>query len=223
MPLKRFTDVAVRLPGNVAVLDVLETALVIPPSEGKRGLQGAREFEAFVLRKTDSEPGYSIAWIHLGSAEPINQAVREGRHQLSTPLPSTAPAASGVGQVTAGAPTSPEKGDGLAAQRLRRMVWEPIEPELHAEHDRRSTERVESREQARQTNLTLQERPVHGLNVHDVDRINVLDVGLDLELARTRRREAALDLLAVTLLMTPPPTEPAYSSISTGVPTGTRS
>jgi CHAT domain-containing protein/tetratricopeptide (TPR) repeat protein len=106
-----FADLLARLPPDTAVVDMVYAGLLEPSTERPGEWQRSHQYEAFVLRKSDRPPGYSVAWVHLGPARPIHQAVREWRQNL---LRGTASPAD------AGAP----------ARELRRLAWEPLEPHL---------------------------------------------------------------------------------------------
>jgi CHAT domain-containing protein len=100
------------LPHDSAVVDVIRAAVWNPPPEGKGRLRREWQYEAFVVRPADNEAGYTARWVHLGRAEPIEQAVRTWLHQIRS-------------------------GRGGAAQRgrspsvqLRELLWERIEPHL---------------------------------------------------------------------------------------------
>jgi CHAT domain-containing protein len=113
----RFADLALQLPPAAAVLDVIQMTLWEPPAEGKGQFHRTRHYEAFVLRKTATSPGYRVAWVHLGPAEPIDQAARAWRQDLLR-----------SGGIVEGAPV-PATAEG-PERRLRRLVWEPVETHL---------------------------------------------------------------------------------------------
>jgi CHAT domain-containing protein/Tfp pilus assembly protein PilF len=106
----RFTDLEARLPAGVAVVDLVKMNLIEPavtPTETRK----YSHYEAFVLRKADMPQGGSVAWVRLGPAQAIEQAVHEWRRHLL----------SANGQ--AASVQAPER-------TLRRLVWEPIETHL---------------------------------------------------------------------------------------------
>ncbi len=106
-----FADLAARLPARTAVLDVVRTILFEQPADGKGRSRGTLHYEAFVLRRSDRAPGYALAWVHLGPAKPIDEAVRAWRQSLL---------ATGAASSRADA----------RAKDLRRLVWQPVEPHL---------------------------------------------------------------------------------------------
>jgi tetratricopeptide (TPR) repeat protein len=110
-------DLARLLPAHTAVVDVVQVGVWRRPAAGV-GLEQTREYEAFVLRRADGDPGYTVAWKHLGPAPPIDEAVTQWRaalHPDGDRGPTGAPAREGA--------EPPE-------QRLRRLVWDQVEPEL---------------------------------------------------------------------------------------------
>jgi CHAT domain-containing protein/Tfp pilus assembly protein PilF len=108
-----FTDLAARLPRGVAVIDLVQTVLWEPSPASPGRLQVTVQYEGFVLRHREKAPAYSLSWLHLGRAEPIERAVRAWRKALQDT--ERGPRAT--------APEAPE-------QTLRRLVWEPLERHL---------------------------------------------------------------------------------------------
>jgi CHAT domain-containing protein/Tfp pilus assembly protein PilF len=106
-----FAELLARLPPGTAVVDLVSTTFQEASIKRQGDVEGARHYEAFVLRKSDRPPGYSVAWVHLGPGRPIHQAVREWRQSL---VRATAP------------PADTE----APARDLRRLAWEPLEPHL---------------------------------------------------------------------------------------------
>lgn len=106
-----FTRLAAVLPPDVAVVEL--TAIPLP-------LRLTGGYGAFVLRRTAAAPGYAVAFIHLGEAEPIDSAVTSWREELlgeELRAPARRPA---------GQPAADDGQDGT----LRALVWEKIAPHL---------------------------------------------------------------------------------------------
>jgi CHAT domain-containing protein len=102
-----FSHLAARLPGDMVVVDLVRS--------DHHGVEA--RYEAFVLSKSEDKSGYSLKWIRLGAVGPIDEAVGQMRVRLNgrgslEPLPPVRPSVA-----------SP-------AERLRRLVWEKIEPAL---------------------------------------------------------------------------------------------
>jgi hypothetical protein len=114
-----FDKLAARLSRNTAVLDIVEVTLFEPPSAGKGELKMPRHYEAFVLRRRDGPIAHRLAWVHLGPAQPINEAAEQWRLDLS-----------GRGLEVERTSRS-EAAKEPPAQRLRQLVWDKIEPHLH--------------------------------------------------------------------------------------------
>ena len=98
-------DLAKLLPRNAAVVDLVK--VFVPEESGRKG---AWEYDAFVMRRAEAAPGYTVAWIHLKLAEPIEQAATTWRKTFQA-----------SGDAAAGQ---------AAAHKLRRLVWEPLEAHL---------------------------------------------------------------------------------------------
>ncbi|MBV8076029.1 MAG: CHAT domain-containing protein [Planctomycetaceae bacterium] len=95
------------LPCDVALIDVLEYTHLSPPPERKGELKRERRLIAFVIRA--DRP---IARVELGPLKPVQEAIDAWRPILRLEQP---------------APRDEQ--DGPAA-RLRRLVWNPLEPHL---------------------------------------------------------------------------------------------
>jgi CHAT domain-containing protein len=106
-----FADLAAKLPRGTAVVDIVDVVMLEPVKKGSTDLHGTRHYEAFVLQPAAG--GYSLDWVHLGPAAPIDKEIRAWRKLITARQPP--PAA----EVAA----APE-------QRLRKLVWEPIERKL---------------------------------------------------------------------------------------------
>jgi tetratricopeptide (TPR) repeat protein len=117
-----FPQLMQRLPADVAVVDFIQTTLWEPPPDGKGALKRTRHYEAFVLRKPRHEMSPTIAWIHLGPAEPIDRAENAWRREISAGI---------AGQEVA-SQQEPKQSPEIAASgpKLRRLLWEPLEPHL---------------------------------------------------------------------------------------------
>jgi tetratricopeptide (TPR) repeat protein len=105
-------DLVALLPKQAAVIDIIRAAVWNPPPEGKGKLTQRWHYEAFVLRRANNEAGYTARWVHLGQAEPIEQAARTWLTQIRA-------GRSGAAQF--GSPPQ---------TLLRELLWEPIEPHL---------------------------------------------------------------------------------------------
>jgi CHAT domain-containing protein/Tfp pilus assembly protein PilF/Leucine-rich repeat (LRR) protein len=105
------SDLAACLPADGAVVDLVRFVL-FEPGSGQE-LTGTLHYDAFVLRP-DMKKKYSLSWIHLGPARPIDEAIDKWRKILM----------SGPGRWTGL--------DLLSAPQdeLRRLVWAPIEEKL---------------------------------------------------------------------------------------------
>src|SRR5262249_32507189 len=106
------------LPEDVAVVDCVYS---VSRSRKVAGVGTDEEqlfYEAFVLRKPRNAKDGPITWVHLGEAGPIDRAVAEWRKA--------------IGQKKGG----PQEGEtekqrqALPQFRLRRLVWERLEPHL---------------------------------------------------------------------------------------------
>ncbi len=104
-----FDDLAALLDEKTAVVDVIATRLWEAPEKGGKP-SGEQHYEAFVLRSSLDEPGYTVDWIHLGPTESIDEAVDQWRAELT-------------GQTVQQTTDSPE-------QILRQRIWDKIEPSL---------------------------------------------------------------------------------------------
>ncbi|MFP6750919.1 MAG: CHAT domain-containing protein, partial [Pirellulaceae bacterium] len=100
------------LPDQTALVDILKVTVWTRPKEGKGALNSEQHYEAFVVRRIDAEPGYSVQWVHLGSAIPIEDAVVNWRKAIVKQTDQA------VG------PDDHQQGT------LRALVWEKIEPHL---------------------------------------------------------------------------------------------
>jgi CHAT domain-containing protein/Tfp pilus assembly protein PilF len=106
-----FPRLAACLPPTAAMVDLLRCQVFATDKKAPGGVKTTVEYEAFVLRKAEGGPGYHLAWIHLGEAEPIDRAIRAWRAQL----------------------TGRKKADTAAEAPehcLRRLVWAPLEKHL---------------------------------------------------------------------------------------------
>jgi tetratricopeptide (TPR) repeat protein/CHAT domain-containing protein len=117
-------DLARLLPARTAVVDVVQVGVWRQPVGGT-GLEQTSEYEAFVLRRADGDAGCTVAWKHLGPVASVDEAVTQWRAALRP---------DGDRSVT-GAPSRPDAppppgGAEPPEQRLRRLVWDPLEPEL---------------------------------------------------------------------------------------------
>lgn len=106
------SDVMRLLPPGTVLVDWVE--VTVWPESGPDSPRTAREYEVFILRKTEEQPGYRVKRIYLGPATPINSLVSEW---LAAIDPET------------GSRPSQQDIERLAAQ-LREKVWEPLEPHL---------------------------------------------------------------------------------------------
>jgi tetratricopeptide (TPR) repeat protein/CHAT domain-containing protein len=95
------------LPGDAALIDLLEYNHSSPPPERKGRLKSERRLVAYVVHRDRS-----IARVELGPVAPIHEAIAAWRPLLRREQP-----APGVG------PDDP-------ARTLRRLVWEPLEAHL---------------------------------------------------------------------------------------------
>ena len=115
-------DLTALLPDDTAVVELV-AAYVWDEHEPGKNRTGQWHYEAFVLRSSDEKRAVDVAWVHLGEAGPIDEAIgrwraaltSEGRRGLD-PLPDLSPAADRAG-------SNP-------ARSLRDAVWEKIEPHL---------------------------------------------------------------------------------------------
>jgi CHAT domain-containing protein/Flp pilus assembly protein TadD len=120
-------DLAKALPEDTAVLDIIRVIVSSPAAEGKAQLEGKAHYEAFVIRPQEKGDDYRVAWLHLGPAEPIEDAIAQwckairGRRDrgfgAARPLPR---------QVSSKAGRQAAPG-----QPLRRLIWEKLEPHLN--------------------------------------------------------------------------------------------
>jgi tetratricopeptide (TPR) repeat protein/CHAT domain-containing protein len=117
-------DLARLLPPRTAVVDVVRVTVWRRSAVGI-GLEQTSEYEAFVLRRADGDPGYTVAWEHLGPAGPVDEAVAQWRAALRPDGDRSLAAASS----RAGAPSP--AGNEPPERRLRRLVWDKVEPDLH--------------------------------------------------------------------------------------------
>jgi CHAT domain-containing protein len=108
-----FAELAACLPRDAAVVDIVDAVMLEPVKKGSTDLRGTRHYEAFVLQPA-AAGSYTLAWIHLGPAEPIDRAVRGWRKLITARQPPSA------AEIAA----APE-------QRLRKLLWEPIERKLN--------------------------------------------------------------------------------------------
>jgi CHAT domain-containing protein/tetratricopeptide (TPR) repeat protein len=120
-----FADLARVLPPGTAVVDLIGTSRssLLQMSQPNRpdgpGLFDESEFEAFVLRKADTPPGYALSWVHLGPADPIASAVLSWRASLVREQ----------GREPVSGDPAPEE-EATPERDLRRLVWEKVEPHL---------------------------------------------------------------------------------------------
>lgn len=105
-------DLTRLLPPEVAVVDLMEVWISHPPKNRSEKRKWTREYEAFILRKADTEVGYSVDWVHLGSAKEINDAVIQWLRQIEQE------------QGLANSPDHP-------AQFLRTRLWDKLQPHLN--------------------------------------------------------------------------------------------
>jgi tetratricopeptide (TPR) repeat protein/CHAT domain-containing protein len=117
-------DLARLLPARTAVVDVVQVNVYRRPAGGG-ALEHMPEYEAFVLRRADGDAGCTVAWKHLGPAALIDEAVAQWRAALR---PDGDRSLSG-GPSREGTRPAPATA-GPPEQRLRRLVWDPLEPEL---------------------------------------------------------------------------------------------
>jgi tetratricopeptide (TPR) repeat protein/CHAT domain-containing protein len=113
-----FDKLVARLSPNTAVLDIVEITLFEPPEGGKGELKRTLHYEAFVLRGGEQVES-RVAWVHLGPAQPINEAAERWRLELT-----------GHG-LEAERVHQDEVAEEAPGQSLRRLVWDKIEPHLH--------------------------------------------------------------------------------------------
>ena len=117
-------DLVQLLPPEAAMVDVVHTRVWSPPQSGKGEFVVEQHYEAFVLRPIKEDPGYTVAWVHLGPVEPIDEAisqwratVRPGRRGL-VPLDEDA------------VEEEPEEAGSPVGRLLRVLLWDKIEPHL---------------------------------------------------------------------------------------------
>ncbi len=99
------------LPEDTMVVHLAEVTVWSPSKTTASGLTRSREYDAFVLRKTAAEPGWSVAWLHLGPAQVINNAVTDWLSRIDEDRDAV-------------------RADDHPASLLRERVWRPLEEHL---------------------------------------------------------------------------------------------
>jgi CHAT domain-containing protein len=115
------SDLVRRLPPKTAVVDLVERWQWMPPvSDVPRRLGSndrpkpselwarKRYYEAFVVRRAENEPGWSVAWATLGDGDELDRLLGDGMATLR----------------------QGRKADPGLPKQLRRTFWEPIEAAL---------------------------------------------------------------------------------------------
>src|SRR5262249_44011343 len=69
-------DLAACMPADSAIVDLVQFVL-LEPGPNKQ-IKGTSHYDAFILRP-DAEKKYTVAWVHLGPAQPIHKAVKDWR------------------------------------------------------------------------------------------------------------------------------------------------
>ncbi len=112
-----FADLAKRLPRGTALVDIVQVDVMEPIAKGGTDLKRTPHYDAFALRQTDKEPGYTLEWVRLGSTALIDQKLKAWHGILAR-----------IGDKK----NPPTKAEIEAApeQSLRRLVWEPLEAKL---------------------------------------------------------------------------------------------
>ncbi len=117
-------DVMRLLPPETALVDIVcrESPQSGPSVAAKGDADAKAYYEAFVVRPTETPPGYTVAWAHLGPAEAIDEAVLRWREGIQH----------GGGGVDRGMrpirPVQPmPQSETSPQQTLRQLVWEKIE------------------------------------------------------------------------------------------------
>lgn len=139
-------DLLQQLPGGVAVIDfvqwdrwhVTDKKVTRQTDDGNAETRTVmrREaipvFAAFVLRAERPTDTGTARWIRLGPAEPIERAVREWRREL-TSASAASSTESSTDAIDAGSAADVEAARHPAG-RLRRLIWDKLEPELQDCH-----------------------------------------------------------------------------------------
>ncbi len=102
-------DLAKMIPPRCAVVEMIQTFAWNRALRGKPR-QGSWHYEAFVLRRDDSESGYGIHWVDLGEKRRIDLALLAWMNNI-------------LGLKTPATETAPERS-------LRKLLWNPLEPHL---------------------------------------------------------------------------------------------
>lgn len=97
------------VPPDCAVVEIAKTYVQDRRQPGKP-VSGGWHYEAFVLRPAPGQGDYRAVWVHLGESTPIDRAVAQWRAAI-------------LARKQGAEPEPPEN-------RLRKLVWEPIESEL---------------------------------------------------------------------------------------------
>ena len=106
-----FAALAARLPANAALLDLVRFTLYEPPATRGGKWKFTPHYEAFVLRPAAKASGYTLVWIHLGEARPLDDAAASWRQRLLGRVASTTPS------------EAPER-------TLRQLLWQRVEKHL---------------------------------------------------------------------------------------------
>jgi CHAT domain-containing protein/Flp pilus assembly protein TadD len=119
-------DLAKALPDATAVVDIIRAHVWRRPPKGKSNLESEAHYEAFVMRPTERGADYSVAWVHLGPAEPIEDAIA----QWCEAIRSRNDRGFGAARPLPGEPGIRAKQQPSLGKRLRQLIWDKLEPHL---------------------------------------------------------------------------------------------
>ena len=122
----RFPDLARRLPGDVAIVDLVQYADWSDRDATLKSGQPPSRYAAFVLRRADSQAGYYLTRVELGLAEAIDRDVKAWRGSIQAGVRGRGRGFRIIKEGEANSETDPV----LAPRRLRDRVWAPLEAHL---------------------------------------------------------------------------------------------
>jgi tetratricopeptide (TPR) repeat protein/CHAT domain-containing protein len=105
-------DLMRRVPNDAAVVQFVAPCHLNPPDDNPEKCQPDANYDAFILRRSDTPQGYSVAWVDLGAAKPISDAITDWRANFKERA-------------------APKSSSSAPPERvLRQRLWDPLEPHL---------------------------------------------------------------------------------------------
>ncbi|MCC6124948.1 MAG: CHAT domain-containing protein, partial [Pirellulales bacterium] len=105
-------DLMRQLPESAAVLQFVAPCTLNQADEKPNKAKPDGNYDAFILRRAENPQGYSVAWVDLGAAKPIGEAIAAWRVEFE-----------GQAAPKSSSSDPPEK-------VLRQKLWDPLEPHL---------------------------------------------------------------------------------------------